>query len=501
MGNDYDDALKTIAKGAGIAFVGGIIGQALGFLSRVLIARFLTPNLYGVLSLALAVFSICVLISLMGIPEGLRRYISYYLGRGSYSKVRGVLVSSIRLTLPTAIFVSALMFITSERVSTTLFHNLELSPVLKIFAIGLPFWVLAKIFIEANVGFKRVDYKIAAEFIQQVTKILSVLVFLIAGLGLMGASYGYLLSFFLGPVIGYYYLKKSLTFDSHYDTVDRELLLYSWPLMLASFSQMILSWTDTIMLGYFKTEFEVGIYNAAYPIAQLLTLFGISFAIIFLPVITEFYSRRDMENLKRVYRTTTKWIITLTFPFFLLVLLFGRWAIYFLFGPEYVSGYNALSILSVGFFLNSTFILSRKILNSIARTKIVMTVSYLSASANVILNYLLIPKFGIIGASAATSISLAFSSILSFYMAHNLVEINPFSKKSMLAIAISSVALLFIYILIKIIKIELNICLILLAVVMYVIIYFILLVLFKFFDKEDKVIFKAFRDKVGTILK
>ena len=127
MTNDFDNALKIIAKGAGIAFFGITLNRFLAFLSRIVVARFLTPSDYGVLNLGLAIFSIFVVISLVGIPEGVIRFIPYYMSRKEYSKVKGVLYSSIKIALPLGIAFSGLMFYFSNEISKHTLSNIKVS--------------------------------------------------------------------------------------------------------------------------------------------------------------------------------------------------------------------------------------------------------------------------------------------------------------------------------------------------------------------------------------
>ena len=500
MSNDYDDALKTIAKGAGIAFFGITLNRFLAFLSKVVVARFLTPSEYGVLNLGLAIFSIFIIISLVGIPEGIVRYIPYYTGRKEYGKVKGVIHSSIKISLPLSFIFSGLMFYLSHDISK-IFHNAELSYVLEIFSLAIPFWILTRIYMAANVGFKRVEYSIMTETLHQLIRFVMVISFLLAGFGLVGASFGYLLAFLVSPLIGYYFFSKLFLLIKECDIkpVGKEVFSYSWPLLLAGFSSLILSWTDTLMLGYFKNEYYVGIYNAAYPIAQLLTIFGVSFSSIFLPVITEFYSAGSFDNLKRTYTAVTKWVFGLTFPTFLILVFFGKWVIKILFGIKYVSGYSALSVLALGFFTSSVLALSSGVIKSLGKTKFIMINSYFIAALNVALNTYLIPTYGVTGAAIATAISAITSSIICFAYSCRLVRAMPISSKCLRSIPAAVTALVIVYALAKIV-LQLGLLTLIPNLIFYFIIYFSLLLVFRYFDYEDVIIMKAIESKIGLRL-
>ena len=68
-------------------FTGTIIGMLFGFVSRIIIVRFITQSEYGIYSLALVLMSIFVTISTLGLQEGSTRYIAYFRGKNEEGKV------------------------------------------------------------------------------------------------------------------------------------------------------------------------------------------------------------------------------------------------------------------------------------------------------------------------------------------------------------------------------------------------------------------------------
>lgn len=131
------------------------------------------------------------------------------------------------------------------------------------------------------------------------------------------------------------------------------------------------------MLGYFCTASDVGIYDAAMSTARLLAIVGGSFGIIFGPVITELYARNNLEDLRDIYSAVTKWILSITIPAFLLMALFSKFVIKFMFGDEFIAGATALSILAFAFLITSVMRPTDRILEVIGRTKIIMLCSFL----------------------------------------------------------------------------------------------------------------------------
>jgi len=92
------ESLRKIAKGAGIGFTGTFIGMALGYLSRMVIARFLGASDYGLVCLAFAGVSIAVSLSLVGLPAGVTRYVSFYKGKGDKGRIKGTIISALKIS-------------------------------------------------------------------------------------------------------------------------------------------------------------------------------------------------------------------------------------------------------------------------------------------------------------------------------------------------------------------------------------------------------------------
>lgn len=500
MSKDYNEALRTIAKGAGIAFIGIILSRFLAFLNKVLIARLLTPAEYGLLNLGLAVFSIFVLLSLAGMTDGLTRYIPYYQCKNDPCKVKGVIYSALRIALLLSSTFLLILFYSSDYLAVKVFNNIKLGVILKILSFALPFWVISRIFMSSCIGFKRIDYRIVIETLHNSIKLSIVLVLLYTGYGILGVVFGYLITFFLTLLIAYLFLRKLFSFGLYKARlVDKELLSYSWPLLLASFSFVILSWTDTLMLGYYTTESWVGIYNAAINASEIINYVGASISSLFLPVISEFYSAKDFKSLKQIYKTVTKWIFGISFPLLLLYLFFSEWIIKILFGPSYIFGWLALFVLALGRFVRQLLLPSGYIIRAIGRTKIVMAVSWVSAITNIILNVILIPYYGIVGAAIATTISIFFASVFDLIYTYRLVNVNPFSIKMCICSLAAIISLAILYLPTKLI-ISFSLIVLLPIMFIYFIIYFLLLLIFRFFEYNDIIILKSVESRIGPKL-
>lgn len=499
--NYLNESLRKIAKGAGIGFAGTFIGKAFGYLSMIVIARCLDPSNYGLILLGFACMSIATTLSMVGLPTGVQRYVSFYRGKGDEGRIKGTILGAIKISFPLSLTATFLLFSGADWVSIHVFHSPELTPVLRIFSIAIPFFVLVSIFIAATIGFQDLRYKVYVnDLFLNIVKLTAIVIFLVLGFGVLGATSGWALALIGMPFIAFYFLEKKVFpfLSSNIKSVpmEKELFSFSWPLIFAGFAGFIRDWTDTIMVAYFLTASSVGIYNAALPTAGLLRILGKSFSTIFMPVITELYAKNREEELKSVYAAVTKWVISLVFPGFLLMALFSETIIRIIFGAEYVDGAMALSILALGFSIYCVFVIANSVIGAYGKTKIIMVGSFIGACINVGLNFLLIPIYGVNGAAVATGLSIVLPSIFYLFFVYRIGKMQPFRMNHFKPIFVSIISVMVVY---GLTKYVLGVSFLVLIIMFFVflVIYFFLLLIFKGFEEEDLIIMRAIDERLG----
>ena len=497
-----NESLRKIAKGAGIGFTGTFIGLALGYLSRMIIARFLGASDYGLICLGFAGMSIAATLSSIGLDVGIHRFVPFYKGKGDERRIKGTIISALKISFPLSLLFTFLFLFYAEWVSVNVFHSPELTPVLRIFSIAIPFFVLATNFMAATVGFQDLRYRVYVnDLFQNIFRLTAIVILLALGFGVLGAAWGWVLAIILMPFLAFYFLEKRVfpIFNTKVKaiSVDKELFFFSFPLIFAGLAWLIMGWTDTLMLGYFCTSAEVGIYNAVLPTARLLLVGTGAFAVIFMPVVSELYARGRIEDLRDVYSSVTKWILSIILPLFLLMSLFSASIMRIMFGSEYVVGATALHILAFSYFISSLFGLAAPLLQTYGRTKIIMGCSFIVTGANFILNFLLIPNHGVNGAAIATGFSVFLMTVLYLFFVYRIARIQLFRLGYVKPLFASLIAVSVVYTITKYVVGESLFSLAGMFIV-FLLLYFFLLLLFKSFEEEDLMVMRAIDQRLGT---
>ncbi|MFC1848236.1 flippase, partial [Chloroflexota bacterium] len=427
-----DETLKKVAKGAAIVFLGTIVGMLLGFGSRIIIVRYITQSEYGIFSLAVVLAGIFSMLATLGLAQGATRYIAYFRGKNELSKIKSVVFSSLGFTLIASIFLSLVLFFASDILSTRVFDEPELSTPLKIFSISIPFIVLTGMLITIFRGFDRVDVKVYfQDILHGALFLISLGAIIILGVTFLGVIYASLAATVITclAVAVYTIIKPPLSMKGGESTgpIGKEMLLFSLPLLGSAMLALIIQWTDTLMLGYFKTASDVGLYNGALPLARLIPIPLASMNFLYVPVLTQLYSKGLTNEMKRSYQVLTKWVFVLSFPLFLILLLFPITILSFLFGYQYAEAAQALRILSFGLMLHTFVGANGMTLMVIGRTRLIMFVSLLGAALNVALNAALIPPLGITGAAIASMAAYIVINSFLLIKLYQLYRIHPFT--------------------------------------------------------------------------
>jgi O-antigen/teichoic acid export membrane protein len=422
--------LITISKGAGILFIGTAAGTALKYLFELAIARKLGADSFGLFLIGFSFFKIAEILSTLGLHNGILRYGSIFKAKGDFSRLKGSVLSAMRLVALSAVVFGGIVILFSKLISQSLFHTPKLEPVFAIFSLSLPFSALSMVIVYAIQSFKIVKHRVyVKEIYEPLSRLLFFIILTLTSLRLFGALIAFLVSSMSGAILAIYYLKQvsPQVFDKNilsiYET--KILLNFSWPLFFTGFLNILFLWIGTLIAGLYLPQNEIAYYGAAQRTAMLGMIILISFSSIFAPIIADLYYRKEWTKLEHLFKSVAKWIFAISLPVFLSMILFSKDFLH-IYGKEFVAGASCLVILSIGQMLSSTCGPFTHMIMMSGRSKINLLNSVLVSLINIILCFLLIPKIGIIGAALAATISLAIVNTVGLIETFMIYKIHPF---------------------------------------------------------------------------
>jgi O-antigen/teichoic acid export membrane protein len=401
---DGDPHVSLIVGGAARAFSIQVLGMALAFGTQVLLARWLGPTQYGIYGLVLAWVVLLSVISNLGFPLTLLRFIPQYRRQRSERRLVGLMRVGYGSTLIAAILVAlvGVGFVVS---------NAEMDPTTRsAFLVGLwivPVLTIAEIQSGAARAFGRTLLALMPPrvgrpvFVVSGAFLLLVVQGSITSVNALAASVAAVLivTFWQGIALARSW--RSSFEPSYEPAVWRGVAVPLW--MLAVF-QLVSNRADVLVVGGFLSPDDVAVYVAASRTATLATLALAAVTVLAAPTFASLQGDGDKDDLARVAVSTTRLAFWPTLAIVLVLVAFGD-QVLALFGPEFVRGRWVLAILAIGQLFNAGVGAVGSLLNMTGHQKDSLRVFATTAGINLVLSIFLVPRLGLMGAALSTAVT------------------------------------------------------------------------------------------------
>jgi len=399
---------KFILKSSLLLASGNFAIRFLSYLYRILVGRYLSPAEYGMLALALSVQYLMIVFSSSGVAPSVAKFIAS--SKEKEEKSRIACSASFYYALIGAVF-AFLLFFAGDFIALRLFKAPEMGILIKITAFSLPFGLAIASFSGALQGEKRMGYMSTLLIVEQIFIIVFSLFFINLNLGAGGAALGSSLGFFAAAIFGaaFLYLSGFRISLSYSYSKFREIFYFSLPVSLAAIATFSLAYIDVLLLGFFKTSFDVGIYSAASPTSRLMLAFSAALYAALLPSIAELKQKKSYDEIKKSVKFAGMLQIVFILPFIFVSFLFSEEIITFLFGAAYAGAAPPFKILVTANAFLSTFISLSAVLQAMDMQAVPAKILIFSAVLDVILNLILIPRYSLLGAAFSTLIASLFA--------------------------------------------------------------------------------------------
>lgn len=487
-----DRDLSKFLGSASLVVVGTLVGSSAKLVERAVVGRLLSESEYGEFTIAISILMLAGMLGAAGFAQGVPRFMARF---DDERDIRGVIITGILVTVALSSVIVVALFNSWGAVSI-LFDNQNSEYLFKLFVLAVPLSVVFRIGIGGIRGLENTKFKIITQDLgYPILRVVLIAIFLGFGFSVVATGYAYIISLLIFTFPVYYLLNRLLPLIGDFQLHTREMAIFSAPLVISTFMSQLLTYTDTLMLGYFRTSYEVGIYSAAFPLAVSMSLILTAFGYLYLPL-TSRYDLEKGKSVGRVYEITTKWLFLSVFPIFLTLIAFPSEIISLVFGSRYSAGGVALTILAFGFFSNAAAGRNRETLSALGATNYILIANTIAFVVNIGLNYLLIPLLGIRGAAVASACSYVGLNVVVFLLLlieFNISPITPASIRSFFGLSIFVAPL----VLIARLYIPNNYISIILFGIVVGLLSVITVALIGGFEPEDEILFNFIEEKTG----
>jgi O-antigen/teichoic acid export membrane protein len=403
------DAARVLIRGTSVALVIQIAGNGVGYLGQILLARWLGVNGYGVYAYLFTWVQVFTIGALLGVDLGVVRFIPEFLVTKEYRLLRGILRWARLSVLATGVGLacaSALVFY--------VFHPIRSSmATLLLGSFSIPLFALIVVQTEILRSAKRIAWAYGPPILLQPVIILA-------------AAYGFLrmtgeltdfhaiaawqtaqcaIVVLQGIVIHQVFSRYTRDVPAAYQT--RRWLGVALPLLFYSIFAIVIPRIDTLAIGLFLGSEEVGIYSAAVKTATIIGITLAAVNTIISPMIVSHYTRRDMAGLQDVVSLATLVSFGVSLLLAAGMVVFSG-PILHSFGGEFIRARASLFLLILGQLVNVGMGSVGLLMILTGYEKQSAVILGWSALIIAVLDFLVIPAFGIIGA--------AFVSVLGYLL-------------------------------------------------------------------------------------
>jgi len=386
---------------------GGIITKTINFLLLPIYTRILVPADYGTLELVYMIGSLIAILYGFMISSGYIR--EYYVSKDEHDR-QVLLSSTFWFTFINTMIFLLLIFVFARELSHLLFKFENGELFLKLLTISTAIHAHSIIFYNLLMVREKSRKYITIQIISLLLTIGLTIYFIVF---LRWAVKGVLIAQLIGRSVEFLILSILLLRVSIKQislSAIKEMLKYSIPLIPLQMAAFVLNLSDRFFLQEYQNLNEVGLYSMGYKFASLVPLLAIIPLRAYGPYI--FSLTDNTKKCKKTIADFSRYYVAGILIITLVVSMFSREVIMIMADKSYYSGWTVVYLLSLSYVFYGTSNVFSVGIDIVKKTWLKALFWIFAALVNIGLNFLLIPYYGMIGASIATSISYLLVIIL-----------------------------------------------------------------------------------------
>lgn len=397
-----------------------------------IITKTITPAEFGTWVQFIGTIGLMPFLTTLGLPFAMIRFLA---STKDVSKIQEVFYSFFFIMLIFTLFVSSIIAVYSPQISAALFGgNKEV-------IIFLPICIFLASIISFLHNYFRTFQQIRIYSIflisQTYLNVIFVTYFIFSNYGLFGAFLGYLISQILVLILMGLIVLHQISF--HLPKFDKIYcyLKFSIPTIPSNISQWVVNAGDRYIIAIFLGTSFVGFYSLGYTLANLLIIFFAPFSFILPSILSQKYDSKKFDDIKLILSYSFKSFLAIAIPTAVGISFLSKELITILSTPEMASqAFIVTPFIAIGMLFWGIYAIMENILIIEKKTKIIGVIWIFAAILNTILNLVLVPYIGIIGAGISTLITFMISSLYSIVYSFKFIKFDfdlTFIAKSILS--------------------------------------------------------------------
>lgn len=408
-------------RGSSILFAGRLTSVGVNFATQVLIVRYLSKAEFGTFAYGLSLVTLGQSVAVLGLDKAVARFLPIYDERHEHERLLSALLLVVGTVVALGVGVVAAMYGLHGILAGSVGDSDSARTVLLILVLLAPIQALDDVLMSSFAVFSKPRAIFFRKYVLAPGLRLAAIVAVIeSGSDVQALAIGYVGAGAIGIAIFGAILARTLRERGVLARLTprsvlrpaREIYGFAVPLLAVDLMTVVMTTSNVVMLGHYGTATDVANFRVVQPAARLNLLVMTSFTLLFTPMAARLYARADRAGIEELYWRTATWIAVFSFPVFALTFAASGMLTVDMFGARYASSAVILTLLSFGYYFSAALGFNGLTLRVYGLVRYSVVIAVLAAIANVLLNFLLIPRYGAVGAAVGTCATLVAHNVL-----------------------------------------------------------------------------------------
>jgi O-antigen/teichoic acid export membrane protein len=433
---EQDQANVTFGRQVGYVIVLHIVTLVVGLLQIPILTKGLGAELYGTWSLIIVTVSLTVPFVMLGFNMSIVRFLA---AEKNEDIVKDDFFSAFSMVFILGTILSILLFFLSDYLAASIFKGANSAFYIKI-ASAL---ILVNAIDGLPLAFLRMRRKIGLYAIIRIAYNILRLALIVAliqlGYGLTGAIVAIMVSGASFTLINMLIILRQIGFKLPSFSHMKSYLKYGLPLMPNQAILWIINSSDRYMVSHFLGAAATGIYSAAYQIGDYACFILMPIGVVLYPTIAKSYDEGKLSETRKYLKYSVKYVMMIAIPSAAGLSILAKPLLGILTTQEFVVGNTLVPLIAFGAVLVGFFQICIYVIHLVKKTQWSLRLLLTSATLNIVLNLVLIPRMGMMGAAVATLVAYGVLGMLTLVITRRYLKFSlslPFILKSTFASAI-----------------------------------------------------------------
>jgi O-antigen/teichoic acid export membrane protein len=439
---DLGSDAGSMARGASVNLLGALAANGLGFVYILTVTHLVDVHSIGLVALGTTVVGFALIPSLLGLDTGIIRFVARGAASGDEQSARASFQVGLAVVCLTSVALTVVIWILAPRIGQEFFHKPASTPILRIVSLSLPALALGRATLAAMQGFGIMGYPAWLGILRRIFEFAAVLPLIAVGLEARALAWAGVVSAWASALVALGFLSRvhaKAFVPARGAWPLWSLLNFSVPQVMTAALFFFIIWTDTLLLGHYRSASEVGVYAIVGSLLVPATVVSTAVGQMFAPRISAADALGDRVTLAEMLKRVTHWNTAISLPFFTALALLST-AVLGIFGSRYTAGATALTILALGQLLNTAAGPLGQVINMSGRQYLTMTNNAAVAGLNVLGCIVLIPRYGLTGAACSTAASLTIVNAIKLVEVRIIFKMHSFQVSTLYLFASAGVA-------------------------------------------------------------